>query len=355
MRIPTVGLMTTDVPQTAKRAVFDHTWLLLAEAALAQGARVLFFNPHDIPASRGRVKGVVWTNGGWETVREPIPRVIVDNVFVHISRTSSIYANNKRMLKKAGYLFINPRIPDKWGVWSALLKVPQIRPNLPETALLERNTDMDGWLKKHPTVFLKPTRGSGGNGILRVERALSNYKVTRGDQSETLTPQKWRRLIDSLTEPDKKKYLVQQGLSLLEFEDRKVDIRVLLHRDADLIWQPVASVPRLGDTGQIVTNLHQGGETKTLDWLAEQTRGLGIELPPRAAIENVAVGAAEAMTKIRPRLAFLGIDIAPDDQGRLWLLDLNPRPGRKVLSDEDKKFAFRCLIGFAKRMLQGRG
>jgi len=351
LRTPTVGLMTTDVPQVAKRAVYDHTWLLLAEAGLKQGVRVLFFDPHDIPASKGLVKGVVRTNDGWETVREPIPRVIVDNVYVHIASTSVKYRNNKRMLQKAGYLIVNPRIPDKWGVWSALLKSPLIRANMPETALLTADTDLDEWLRRHKTVFLKPSRGSGGRGILRVERDLREYKVTRGNQSETLSGREWRRLIDSLLQPDSSKYLIQQGLSLLAFENRKVDIRVLLHRDANLNWQAVATVPRLGDTGQIVTNLQQGGETRTLDWLTQQTQGIGIELPSRTIIENVAVGAAEAMTRIRPNLAFLGIDIAPDDQGHLWLLDINPRPGRKVLKDEDKRFAFQCLIGFAKRML----
>lgn len=322
----------------------------MAEAGLAQGVQVLFFSPYDIRPKKRTVPGVIWTPNGWEWSIGPLPNVIIDNVYVHIASTDATFKENKRLLRKSGHIVLNPRLPDKWGVWSTLLEHPHLQPNLPDTALLRPDTPIDQWLHRHGNVFLKPTRGSGGRGILQLQQQHSsrNYLLTHDNLSETIKPHELNhRLRQHLAQGN---YLIQQGLSLLEIDKRRVDIRIVLHRDGNKHWQPIATVPRLGGTGQILTNLEQGGETRTLDWLSDQAKRLGIHLQSRAAIEQVALESALAMTKIRPTLAFLGIDIAPDTSGNLWLLDINPRPGRKVLSDADKRHAFHCLLGYSKTL-----
>lgn len=272
--------------------------------------------------------------------------MVVDNVYVHIARTDPVYAQVKRLLEKRGIVVLNPRLPDKRGVWQALQRRPALTGHLPETASLVSVLDLERWLDRHESVFLKPVRGSGGRGVLRVIREASGtYRV------DGLKQAIWRR--DEFAfflkkRLGKESHLIQQGLSLLEAEGCKIDLRVVLHRDGDRMWQPITTVPRMGATGRVVTNLAQGGQVKEFGWLSEQMAALGLPAPQRERLERIAVEAAAAVTEIRPTLAFLGLDLALDTAGRAYVLDINPRPGRKSLGPAERSRAFSCLVRYCK-------
>ncbi|MGB8957164.1 MAG: YheC/YheD family protein [Tumebacillaceae bacterium] len=343
----TLGLMTTDLPKPHReQPVTDATWKLLAAAGREAGGTVVFFHPHDIHLVEREVRGyAIDPQYGWESGRWTLPSVIVDNVFLSIARHDKTYAAVKRSLQKSGITLLNPRLPDKWGVWQALLACRPLRPYLPETKLLRRGEEVEDWLERYASVFLKPVRGSGGHGVVQVRADREGGYVLTGSDTVRLSPEE---LQDEVKERIwQEKHLIQRGLPLLEADRRNIDIRVVLHRDGYGDWQAVATVPRVGQPGQAVTNLAQGGEQRSLSWLRE----LEADIPSQEEIEEVAILAAEGVTAIRPTLAFLGIDVALDRKGDLWVIDVNPRPGRKVLTLEDRETAFRYLVAWARRLM----
>ena len=344
----TLGLMTTDLPKPRwEQPVTDATWRLLAAAGREAGGTVVFFHPHDIDLKELEVRGYAHDpQYGWESGRWALPSVIVDNVFLSIARHDKTYAAVKRSLQKRGILLLNPRLPDKWGVWEALLACRPLRPYLPETQLLRQGAEVADWLKQHASVFIKPVRGSGGHGVVQVRADWDGGYVLTGSDTVRLSPEE---LQDEVAERiGREKHLIQRGLPLLEVDRRNIDIRVVLHRDGNGDWQAVATVPRVGRPGQAVTNLAQGGEKRSLSWLRE----LEPAVPAQEEIEEVAILAAEGVTAIRPTLAFLGIDVALDRRGDLWVIDVNPRPGRKVLTLEDREVAFRYLVAWARQLMR---
>ena len=346
----TLGLMTTDLPEPRREQPATYvTWKLLAAAGHEAGGTVVFFHPHDIDVKEREVRGHAYDPlYGWESGRWTLPSVIVDNVFLSVARRDKTYAAVKRALQKRGITFLNPRLPDKWGVWEALLACRPLRPYLPETTLLRRGEEVKDWLERHASVFLKPVRGSGGHGVVQVRADREGGYVLTGSDREHLSPEELQERVEELVW--REKHLLQRGLPLLMLDRRNIDIRVVLHRDGHGVWQAVATVPRVGQPGHAVTNLAQGGEKRSLSWLRE----LAPDIPSQEEIEEVAILAAEGVTAIRPTLAFLGIDVALDREGGLWVIDVNPRPGRKVLTLEDRKAAFRYLVAWAKRLMHGR-
>jgi glutathione synthase/RimK-type ligase-like ATP-grasp enzyme len=348
---PLFAVMTTDLPAAHPRGKHPGPlWQLLAEEAQAAGLHVLFFHPHQVDASARTAKGWLHGDGRWQSGPCVLPGVIVDLVFVQVSRTDPLYAANKRLLAAHGHLLLNPRLPDKRGVWRALADWQPLHPHLPQTDVLQSVQQVDEWLARHPAVFLKPVRGSGGHGVLKVERVAGEhrYRLT-ANKNQILAPPELHRLLQARMK--KERHLLQEALSLFEVEGRKIDLRVVLHRDGGREWQPVATVPRAGAAGMAVTNLAQGGEARTLEWLNEQAVHQGVPMPPCEEIERVAVEASRAVTAVRPTLAFLGLDLALDTAGRLWVLDINPRPGRKVLSQDARRLAFRHLAHYAQSLL----
>ena len=345
----TLGLMTTDLPKPRREPWMDETWRLLAAAGYAAGGTVVFFHTHDVDAKKREVLGYAYhPQYGWESGRWALPSVIVDNVFLSIARHDKTYAAVKRSLLKCGVTCLNPRLPDKWGVWEALLARRPLRPHLPETTLLRRGeeiAEVEEWLERYASVFIKPVRGSGGHGVVRVQEDRDGGYVLTSSDTVHLSREELQEQLKKLV--GREKHLIQRGLPLLEVDRRNIDIRVVLHRDGYGDWQAVCTVPRIGQPGQAVTNLARGGEKRSLSWLRE----LDADIPSQEEIEDVAILAAEGVTAIRPTLAFLGIDVALDREGDLWVIDVNPRPGRKVLTLEDREVAFRYLVAWARQLM----
>lgn len=355
MEMRRLGLMTTDLPQEGTdETLTGQTWRALAEEGAAAEVEVVLFSPFAVElGTRPHVSGRMWSSEkGWRPVAVPVPSVVVDNVFVHLAKKDRAYALNKQRLRRAGVTFLNPRFTDKAGVMRALAQRADLQPHLPETVLLRQAREVEEWLARAEHIFLKPVRGSGGHGVLCISRADQGHFFISGAKKRRKVTR--RGLLQAVQEAMRgSRHLLQKGVSLLEVEGRKVDLRVVLHRDGDGVWQPIATVPRLARKGREVTNLAQGGEVRTYEWLEQEATGMGVVVPSRAETERVALLAAEAVTAVRPKLAFLGIDIGVAADGRLYVLDINPRPGRKVLSLEDRRRAFRCLVGFAKRLMKG--
>jgi glutathione synthase/RimK-type ligase-like ATP-grasp enzyme len=349
-RRPMLGLMTTDLPRKSEKKVLSPTWRLFAEAGRTAETPVIFFHPYDLSLAKRSVRGYMLDDSGeWRYGQAPLPSVAVDNVFVDIARKDRLYAKAKKALIKSGVTVLNPRLPDKRGVLRALKSDPALKPHLPETCEMLSARDAEEWLDRFESVFVKPARGSKGRGVLRIARTDGDRFTVTGQRGQVLTREQLHQLL--FTRLTKERHLIQQGLSLVESDGCKIDLRVVLYRDGQRNWRPVATVPRVGAKGQAVTNLALGGRAGTLEWLYGVLKEQNLPLPSRGQIETVAVKTAAALTKIRPTLAFLGIDIGLDTSGHLYALDINPRPGRQVLSMEMRSQAFRHLTAFCKTLL----
>ncbi|MFD2170662.1 YheC/YheD family protein [Tumebacillus lipolyticus] len=344
MEQPLLGLMTTDLPRpTATR--LPPTWELLSAVGREAEIPILFFHPHQMALGANSVSGFRQrANGSWWYGRTKLPHLIVDQVFVHIARLDPQYAALKRSLRARGIPVLNPRLPDKRGVWRALSDSPALAAHLPATDSLLRAEEAIGWLTRYPSVFLKPVRGSKGQGVLCISRAEDGLFTIAEQKRRTVDRAQLLQLIAAQLK--RTPHLIQQGVSLVEVGGCKIDLRVVLFRDGERRWRPVTTVPRAGQAGQAVTNLARGGRIEPLSWLEAEMNKRRLNMPTREQIEQVAILTAEALTPIRPTLAFLGIDIGLTTDGELYPLDINPRPGRQALSMADRKAAYQHLLAF---------
>jgi hypothetical protein len=173
--------MTTDLPtRKSSKPVLNDTWRQLAREGLTADVSLVLFHPHEINLANRTVNGYTWNpQTGWRAGTYPLPPVIVDNVMISFARRDKTYAANKRALVRMQVLVLNPRLPDKWGVWQALRTSPALAKHLPETALLQHSQDLENWLAEYRSIYVKPVRGSGGTGVLAIRQVeAGRYLLT---------------------------------------------------------------------------------------------------------------------------------------------------------------------------------
>jgi glutathione synthase/RimK-type ligase-like ATP-grasp enzyme len=210
-------------------------------------------------------------------------------------------------------------------------------------------------LSRYDTVFVKPVFGSGGTGIASVQRWRGGYIVNSVGRPR-LRVSSLPGVISVLGGLNRH-YLIQQGLKLNYLKGSTFDIRAIVQKNGEGQWQVSGRAVRMGRRGKITSNLHTGGRAYTVPAVLEHC------FPQRAEeigqeLDNLAIRVAEVMTKHAGPLCDLGLDMGVDNEGKVWLIEVNSKPGRKVFLQmgdrESRKKVVRTLVEYAKYLGEQR-
>lgn len=364
------GIMTTALPardsKKAKDTTFipSLTWRLFHTSGVKQGVKVLFFRAEDVDFHAKRVHA--WScssNDGltnWKRSYHLLPSVVYENYFLHLVRKHSRVLDVKKQFKLRGIPVFNPALYNKSALHHILTRSDKTKLYMPVSKTLRDSAEVLDYLSKYSTVYLKPINGSGGAGILQLEKLVNGKIRIRSERfiqdrpyDKILDQTELKPLVKKLM--GKRKYIIQEGLDLLQKNLHKIDFRVVVHRGLDGEWSSIGIRPKLGKNNSIVTNSHAGGKKTTWNELLEWAKQNQVSLPSASQIERAAVLVARQLTKTRPTLSHLGIDVAVDKKLNIYVLDVNIRPGRDLLTrdmllkvtDKTVKFANYLIIKYA--------
>lgn len=325
-------------------------------AGKKHGLDVLFFRKEDVDFQNHRVHAWVSKSkdglSGWKRVWNPLPDVVYENYPLGVrAKVRAV----KEKFSQIGVPVFNPPFYYKASLDSILRTSEQVKRFLPPTKVVENFSDIIEFLKEHSVVFLKPSNGSQGKGILRLS-ILPNHKIdVYSDKFE-----KDQRFHEKMTSSQflefynnkivKQTYLVQKGLNLIKMDNRKIDFRVVVHRGEDGNWHCAGIRPKIGRANASVTNSHAGGKKTTWKALKKWAERKGISIPRFREIADAAITAAKHLTEYRPNLSHLGIDVGIDDKNSIYLLDFNSAPGRDLLTHKMLLKVTEFTAGFASHL-----
>lgn len=284
-----------------------------------------------------RKRAVAWNVGpsGWTRVAIPLPDVVYDRVQTRKLDLLPLTREVKeRLAQYEGIKMFNTGFLDKWETHKAL-SAPETEHLLPETKLLSGRSDIMDFARRHRTVYVKPAGGSLGKGIYVIQRsARGRYRVihygsTRVRHLRNLrTPAfVWRRL---QRRRQKRRYVVQQGISFARYRRRRFDLRLLLQKTGDGEWVVSAAYARVAPPGSLRANLDAGGKALRCSRVLRQIFG---RRGPRVQNRVLQAGLAVARTieaATPGTVGELGIDIGVDRSGRPWVIEANSKPIRQM-------------------------
>jgi len=310
----------------------------LSQAGSKLGLNVIVFTPEDVEETTKSIRAWFWDkpSGRWTGKRVRFPDIIYDRC--RFQRTFRFQLLRKFRNDYPELRYMSRPLPHKWGIHQVLYKSKRVRPYLPETVQYQSHNTLLRMLDTYKLLYVKPIDGTGGRGILRVEQAGNElYRIQGRDRSRRIIrpftisaaqigPRlvKWNLI---------RHYLIQQGISIKLDDGRVHDYRLLIQKNGSGQWEVTGSAGRIGASRSITSNLHGGGSAVTTRKLLrmrftseEKIRNI------QADMERLAHFVANHIEKQFGSMCEIALDIAVDGTGKVWLLEINPKPAREVFS-----------------------
>ncbi|WP_231891322.1 YheC/YheD family endospore coat-associated protein [Paenibacillus swuensis] len=315
-----------------ERSVFQK--MIVAGNGL--GLASFVFTPEDIDRSRNLINAQFYdtSKARWTRKWTSFPTLIFDRCRYQPNKRFHQLQNFRKTYPKLVYL--NRPISNKWVIYEIMMKNSRIRPHLPETKLCMRVKDVTDFLGRYNLVYLKPKNGTGGRGILRIERMTNQIYLIQGrdHNRKIITPQRVTR--SQITERLKNwqlpgRYLIQQGIQLKLKDGRVHDYRLLIQKNGTGNWEVTGCAGRIGAHRSITSNLHGGGQAVKMDdllgrWFDNEDKIREV----KQTADDLALEVSHFVEDKYGKLCELALDLAIDKEGHVWLLEINPKPAREV-------------------------
>jgi len=362
---PLIGvLISRDYPHMPDKPFGSITMFCkeMTDACKAQGAYAYFFTPNELSDSRSSVEGWIYDQG-WRKTAMPLPDIVSNRLTSRKLENKPSVQHFLREVKQTykGSVF-NEKFLDKHEVFSALKQDDALLRYLPESHLLRGMKTLKLMCLRYNQVFLKPVRGSLGKGIIRITRMegqqfQAQFATAVGSRKQQFAT--INKLYSALSAKMKTvRYQVQQGLQLIEIQKRPVDFRALVQKNNTGKWAITSIVARTASDNHFVSNLAKGGTLSTVsDAISRSNLSANVSrLDAASRLRQAALAIAQGIeSNMEEHFGELGIDLALDTSGHIWLLEVNSKPSKNdntPLTDGKIRPSVRMLIQYS-RFLSG--
>lgn len=302
------------------------------------------FGPQNIDNARLRGYVLLKKNGRntWHVRNVPSPDSVYDQIVSRkYEQQPEVKQVKEQLLKKLGNCYFNPSFFDKWQVHQWLSNDARSEQYLPKAI---KHTDVkttSSFLQNHNPVYIKPNHGSLGVGIIKVVRLedgrfFYQIKGRKGVQTQgtAVSSKKLLKLLKARL--SKHSYLVQMGISLATYKGRPFDIRVVVQKDHTGQWKRTKSFCRIAQSGDITSNLSTGGDALSVLNVLREIFGKpeDVKKIQRKISELVNLVPKILEEQSGYQLGELGLDIAIDRVGGIWVIEVNSRPWKKTHTEQ---------------------
>jgi glutathione synthase/RimK-type ligase-like ATP-grasp enzyme len=293
-----------------------------AAAAKAEGVDFFYFTPGRVHLEEKTIRAQVLEEGEWIEKVVPFPDVIYNAASPITAKSYEIYEKLEESIP-----FTSHSIGDKLTVYQSIQKSKEFSRYLLPTEQIKNAKMVLDRLTHYPKIVLKPVSGHKGLGLRFMEQGQTEFMVREGSAKtqSSYNTEDIIKYLDILIKDEP--YLVQPFISCQTKAGLAFDFRLHVQKNGEGKWEITAIFPRIAAPGRLVTNLASGGYTTTLAYfLAEEFEDNDYNM--KRYLECFALSFAENLDKIYDHsLDELGIDVGLDADRKIWIYEVNWRPG----------------------------
>jgi hypothetical protein len=221
--------------------------------------------------------------------------------------------------------FTSQSLGDKISVYERIKKSGQFSQYLLPSIIITNVNHVLDFLDTYQRVVVKPACGNKGTGVILIEQNGSTYTIINEENSLAYNKQAFQEFINKLI--INQKYLIQPFISCKTKYGSSYDFRLHVQKNGEGKWTITSIYPRIATPGKIVTNLNSGGSVPLLTlFLIEEFGEQYYNI--KRYLERFSLVFAEHIDKIyNTSFDELGIDVGLDSNQKIWLYEVNWRPG----------------------------
>lgn len=291
----------------------------LAEEALRQKVPLIFFGNEGVDFEQKKVTGKMFLAGKWLTFTRPFPDVLINEFNPVFKNRTDIEKKLRKFIPVTNYL-----IDGKLSIYEKLLNHNKFR-TLVIPSVEMRSVDMAfNLFKDFDTIVVKPTGGRQGKGIYFIEKLENDYCVKEHETESLISLDELEQLLKSCIAD--RKHIAQPYINCRTSNNEPFDFRIHVQRDGNGEWQVTKVYPRIGSKDSILSNISRGGRTEVIEsFLNEEFPEVAEDL--LEILKETGIEIAEYInTFYKNPLDELGIDLAIDNNMKMWLYEINTGP-----------------------------
>lgn len=351
---PMVGMSVSDNTITRINELYEMQ--KLAQLALEKGVFFYCFRLDRIDWDNQSVEAFYFNpqSNAWESKPLPFPEVLYDMA------TYPFDLEKRQMAKEANKLL--RLIPDlqpinakryfgKWETYTAVTFFDQGKNCVPFTEQFDPLT-LKNFLTQYEFCFVKSNFGSYGKEVFRVEKKDEQFSCsTGGENVETWSFDNEDSLYSFLTEQLGDNCVIQKGVNLNKLNNLIFDMRVLAQKNLYGKWEISTINFRIAPEGAVVTNFAAGAH----EIVVAPEDELPHPLLSWQKIRDFSYDMLLALEATFGTLGEVGLDVALDEDGKLWLLEANSKPNtigyNQVTTEEVLSQVHGLPLDYAKHMI----
>ncbi|WP_080875279.1 YheC/YheD family protein [Oceanobacillus timonensis] len=294
---------------------------LFSKVCKGEGLDILYMHPKDVDMENNSVNGRLLVGDKWKRIKTELPRIIdISPYSLTKSKKLSKYLRKNAYLTDNGLNRISKdRLQELFAEDEKFNKYI-----IPSKHIADFN-DILEFIDKYSEVVIKPVNGLMGKGVYRVRKRDDMYVVGFRTSDTEYTEEVFKDFYEKNIA--NKNHIIQKFIcSRTAQQDDPFDCRIHVEKNGSGKWEIAKIYVRIGIGQKVISNVNQGGgiadvkQFLTANFpdkqkvILKKLKGLGNAFPYK--IEEVRN--TELMT--------LGMDVGIDENGELYLFEVNSIP-----------------------------
>ncbi|MDQ6598484.1 YheC/YheD family endospore coat-associated protein [Bacillus salipaludis] len=295
-----------------------------AAVAKAEGVNFFYFTLGKVNIKKQKILGRTYENGEWIEKEFPFPDVIYNASSPVSHKTEQIFDYLSERVP-----FTSHSIGDKLSVYNRIKQAKEFEQYLiPFYKLTDIKMFLD-MIKHYEKVIIKPLSGHQGGGVVYIEYiekyGIESYKMNEAGSISSPNEKELLNLISQKIQ--EQEHLVQKYISSQTESGHVFDFRLHVQKNREGKWVITSIYPRIGRLGTITSNMGSGGYSTYQDTFLKMEFG-DSWYDIKRYLEQFAISFSNHFDSLyEVPLDELGIDVGIDENQKLWLFEVNWRPG----------------------------
>jgi glutathione synthase/RimK-type ligase-like ATP-grasp enzyme len=293
-----------------------------AAVAKMEGINFIYFSFENIDFKDLKINGWIYEDRKWIARQVDFPTVIINSCNPKTKKQAEILKKLKEMA-----IFTSHPVGNKIKVYEKVLKGRKFAKHLIQSMTVKSSSDVILFLENHPHGVIKPLKGNHGKKILFITKQSERFQLIDGTMVLNFNQNEFESTIAQILADEK--YLIQPFVECKTKSGLTYDFRLHVTKNGTGEWEITLIYPRVSGNSKLISNISNGGYRGELLPFLNEEFGEDATKIRRHLEEFALLFSTHFDTLYEHPFDELGIDVGIDHKKRLWLFEVNWRPGSK--------------------------